>query len=117
MSSKIESQPNSQLNYPAPTIIIQSRSQYKPCHINVPDLERPVPAISFGQEYYSFFRAVPNAEKTFEIIAKLSKIGENTVITKVPKAYIIWVLEPQGSLCQKYPTGQKVMGKGSFAKT
>ncbi|CDM93563.1 MAG: hypothetical protein P5702_19830 [Limnospira sp. PMC 1291.21] len=101
MSSKIESQPNSQSNYPAPTRIIQSRSQYQSCHINVPDLERPVPAISVGQEYYSFFRAVPNADKTFEIIAKLSNMGENTVITRVPTAYVIWVLEPQASLCQR----------------
>lgn len=100
MSSIIDSQTNLRLNSPAPTKIIQSRNQYSPCHITVPDLERPVPAISVGQEYYSFFRAVPTADKTFEIIAKLSNLGENTVITKTPKAYIIWVKESQASPCQ-----------------
>jgi len=99
MSFPIQSDPNLKSDSPAPTKIIQSRSQYHPCHIRVPDLERPVPAIRVGREYYSFFKAVQSAEKTLKITAKLGNLGEDTVITQTPKAYIVWVKEPDASPC------------------
>ncbi|OCR02728.1 hypothetical protein BCD67_05955 [Oscillatoriales cyanobacterium USR001] len=81
----------------AATKIIESQSQYRNCHIKVPDLDRPVAAILVDGEFYSFFKAVKEAEKVIAIAAKLGNSGDMTVITKTPKAYIIWVKEPEGS--------------------
>lgn len=80
----------------ATTKIIESRSRYRPCHIAVPDLEQPVAAILVDSEFYSFFKAVKDAEKVLAIAAKLGDSGDMTVITKTPKGYVIWVREPEG---------------------
>jgi hypothetical protein len=80
----------------ASTKIIESQSQYRNCHIKVPDLDRPVAAILVDGEFYSFFKAVKDAEKVIAITAKLGNSGDKTVITKNAKAYIIWVREPEG---------------------
>ena len=78
------------------TKIIESRSQYRHCHITVPDLEHPVAAVFVDGEFYSFLKAVKKAEKAIEIAAKLGNSGDKTVITKTPKGYVIWVREPEG---------------------
>ncbi|MDF0554744.1 hypothetical protein [Kamptonema sp. UHCC 0994] len=80
----------------ATTKIIESRSQYRHCHITVPDLEHPVAALCVDGEFYSFLKAVKEAEKAIEIAAKLGNSGDKTVITKTPKGYVIWVKEPEG---------------------
>lgn len=80
----------------ATTKIIESPSQYRNCHITVPDLEQPVAAILVDGEFYSFFKAVKEAEKVLAIAAKLGNSGDRTVITKTPKGYVIWVKEPEG---------------------
>lgn len=94
MFSSVDSQPNLTESGPAPTKIIQSQNQYRTCQIRVPDLQQPVPAIRVDNEFYSFFKAVEEAEKAFEIVAKLGSGGDSTVITKTPKGYAIWVKEP-----------------------
>lgn len=94
MFSSVDSQPNLTEPGPAPTKIIQSQTQYRTCQIRVPDLQQPVPAIRVDNEFYSFFKAVEEAEKAFEIVAKLGNGGDSTVITKTPKGYAIWVKEP-----------------------
>lgn len=79
-----------------PTKIIEFRSQYRHCHITVPDLEHPVAALFVEGEFYSFFKAVKDTQKAIEIATKMHKSGDKTVITKTPKGYVIWVREPEG---------------------
>jgi hypothetical protein len=76
--------------------ILTSRSQYRPCHIRVPDLEKPLAAIAFNGNYYSLFKVVEDVQQAKQIIAKLSHRGDSTVITKSLKGYGLWVLEPEG---------------------
>lgn len=94
MFSQMQSQPKMQLSGPAATKVIESPDQYQSCHIRVPDLEKPVPAILVDQDYYSFFKAVKGGEKTLEIVAKLGKNGDSTAITKTANGYVVWVREP-----------------------
>ncbi|SKB12873.1 conserved hypothetical protein [Planktothrix sp. PCC 11201] len=98
MFSTVESDSTTPVTGPAPTKIIQSQNQYRTCRIKVPDLDQPIAAVCVDQEYYSFFKAVEDAEKTLEIVAKLGKVGDSTVITKTPKGYAIWVQEPNAQL-------------------
>ncbi|NJN58252.1 MAG: hypothetical protein HC879_12515 [Leptolyngbyaceae cyanobacterium SL_5_9] len=76
--------------------ILTSRSQYRPCHIRVPDLEKPLAAIAFNGNYYSLFKVVEDVQQAKQIIVRLSHRGDSTVITKSLKGYGLWVLEPEG---------------------
>lgn len=98
MFSSVDSQLNLIQPGPAPTKIIQSQNQYRTCQIRVPDLQQPIPAIRVDNEFYSFFKAVEEAGKTLEIVAKLGSGGDSTVITKTAKGYVIWVKEPFAEL-------------------
>ncbi|PZD74014.1 hypothetical protein C1752_01676 [Acaryochloris thomasi RCC1774] len=81
-----------------PPKILRSRKAYRTCHIYVPDSADRLAAISTGSHLYSFFRALTDREKAIAVVTKLFKKGESTVITCTPKAYVIWVLEPEASL-------------------
>jgi hypothetical protein len=96
MLNRLESESNLGNASIASTKILESHDQYRNCHIKVPDLDRPVAAILVDGEFYSFFKAVKEAEKVIAIAAKLGNSGDKTVITKNSKAYIIWVREPEG---------------------
>jgi hypothetical protein len=93
MLSQVQSQPNKSDRTVAPTKVLELRSQYKSCRIRVPDLEQPVAAILVDREYYSFFKAIKEAEKVLAIVAKLGNRGDSTAITKTASGYAIWVME------------------------
>jgi hypothetical protein len=95
MLSQVYSQPTSSDSTIAPTKILECRSQYQSCRILVPDLEQPMAAILVDREYYSFFKAVREAEKVLAIAAKLGNSGDSTAITKTASGYAIWVREPE----------------------
>ncbi|MGL5058987.1 MAG: hypothetical protein ACRC62_03310 [Microcoleus sp.] len=97
MLSQVHSQPTSSARTIALTKILECRSQYQSCRIRVPDLEQPMAAILVDSEYYSFFKAVKEAEKVLAIVAKLGSSGDATAITKTASGYAIWVREPEAS--------------------
>jgi hypothetical protein len=76
--------------------ILTSRSQYRPCHIRVPDLEKPLAAIAFNGNFYSLFRVVEEVQQAKQVIVRLSHRKDSTVVTKSMRGYGIWVLEPEG---------------------
>jgi hypothetical protein len=88
-----------QLNPPETDIgstkIIDSRELYRPCHVWLPNWKERIAAICVDKEYYSLFRAVKDAEETLTLVTKLGRKGNKTVITKVPKGYVIWVIETE----------------------
>jgi hypothetical protein len=81
-----------------PVQILESRSQFRCCHICVPDQEERLPAIVVDSQYYSFFKTAPNQESAMKIALKLSQKGDTPVLTKTSKGYAIWILEPEASL-------------------
>ena len=81
-----------------PYRILESRSQYKPCHIRVPDLEQRLVAIRLDDTYYSFFAVTQDKPSILKTIAKTKLTAEQIVITTTAKGYVVWVLEPQVQL-------------------
>ncbi len=82
--------------------ILESRSQYRSCHIQVPDESDRLAAIQVGDQYYSFFKVVKERQKTLQVAARLVYRGDEVVITHVSKGDVIWVLEPDaGSQTEK----------------
>ncbi len=77
--------------------ILESRTQYQRCRIQVPHLKQRLLAILFEGQYYSFFRTETTKEKVLEIINKLSHKIQKYVITKTEKGYFVWVWQPEAS--------------------
>lgn len=86
------------VNSPATSYqILSDRSQYKPCRINVPDLDHPIAAIRFNERYYSLFQVFTDSQRAETIAQRLSKRGDEVIITPTPKGSAVWVEEAQGS--------------------
>nr|WP_290228232.1 hypothetical protein [Trichocoleus desertorum] len=78
--------------------ILESRSQYRPCHIRVPDLDHRLSAIAVEGQYYSFFKVVKDRAQALEVAARLARRGDQTAITSTVKGEVVWVLEPEAEL-------------------
>ena len=93
-------QPSVQLPdvYPVLPVILQSRDQYRLCHIYLPDSGDRMAAITINNLYYSFFRVEKTEKRAREVCTKLSQRGYSPVLTKIPKGLAIWTLEPNAQL-------------------
>jgi hypothetical protein len=74
-------------------VILISRHQYQPCHIQVPDLEQRLSAIYFEGQYYSLFKVVEELDVAKRLVKRLAHRKEMAVITQLAKGYGVWVLE------------------------
>lgn len=78
--------------------VLESRGQYNPCHIRVPDLDHRLAAIAVEGQYYSFFKVVKDRSQALEVAARLARRGDQTTITSTVKGEVVWVLEPEATL-------------------
>ncbi len=85
--------------------ILTDRSQYRHCHIVVPDVEGKLPSIELDQQYFYFFRAFEDLQRALSLAAKLTKQGDRVVITNIPKGIALWVLEPDAQPVPKKSLG------------
>lgn len=79
-------------------VILQSRHEYRPCHVYLPDSSDRVAAITVNGEYYSFFRVEKTEKRANEVCNKLSQRGYTPILTQIPKGFAIWTLEPDAQL-------------------
>lgn len=93
-----------------PPHLLESRSQYRSCHIVLIDTGERLPAIQFDGEYYSFFRSVPEQQRAIELGNKLQNRGHAAVITKTPKGFVVWAFEPHARPAK--PRTQLAIGSG-----
>lgn len=75
--------------------ILESRKQYRACHIQVPDSKERLAAIVFNDHYYSFFKLVKESQKALQIAAKLVYRGDEVAMTRTVKGDVIWIYEPE----------------------
>jgi hypothetical protein len=97
MKSQVLSRPPTQALALANCKILESRHQYHPCHIQVPDVDKRLAAILVEEKYYSFFKVVRDGQQALEVAAKLSHRGDEITITQTKKGYGIWIWEPEAS--------------------
>lgn len=83
-----------------PTPAILPRSAFKPCHIRVPDMDRPMGAIAYNNHLYSYVRFYPTLEAAQRGADRLLQRGNRIVLTQVPKGLVLWVLEPDAHLAK-----------------
>lgn len=75
--------------------LILNRPQFQTCHIQVPELDKPLAAICVkGTQFFSFFRLMPDLEAAQVIAGRLLNRGDHVVITPTAKQnYAVWVQE------------------------
>ena len=76
---------------------LSDRSQYRPCRVTVPDLERPIAAIKFQERYYSLFRVVADSQRADILAQRLVERGDAVILTATAKGSAIWVEEANAS--------------------
>jgi hypothetical protein len=74
-----------------------SKEDYQTCHIQIQDTQERIAAIAVGPELYSFFKSLTSRDKALDIVGRLYDNGNDAIITQTPKAYAIWILEPEAA--------------------
>jgi hypothetical protein len=90
--------PASDFPHVLPIKVLESRAEYRPCHIVLSDSNERTAAIALAGEYYSFFRVEKSEARAQAICAKLMQRGHRPVITRVPKGLAVWTLEPNAQV-------------------
>jgi hypothetical protein len=88
------------LQSPSSTIkrkLFLAKEDYQTCHIQIQDTQERLAAIAIGPQLYSFFKTLTNRDKALDIIGRLYDSGHDALITQTPKAYAIWILEPEAT--------------------
>jgi len=94
MPSQVQLQPSMSSPDVSTISILTARQQYQTCHIQVPDVPQCLPAICVRGRYYSYFKVTRDQQQALRVAEKLSRRQETATITKIPKGYAVWVLEP-----------------------
>ncbi|QZZ21147.1 hypothetical protein J5X98_01165 [Leptothermofonsia sichuanensis E412] len=74
--------------------LLESRTQYRSCHIRLPGDSHRTAAIVVEGKYYSLVKVTQTRQQTLEICRRLIVKGHQILITKIAKGYAIWVFEP-----------------------
>jgi hypothetical protein len=75
--------------------ILESRKEYQPCHIRVPDLDKRLAAVKVDGKYYGLLKVVDSREKALDLAARLQRRGDEAIITRLTQGDAVWVLEPE----------------------
>jgi hypothetical protein len=75
--------------------LLFDRDLYTPCHIWVDDVGHRLSAVYVDNQFYSFFKVVPNPNKLLDIVARLGKRDDKAAITLTRQGYVLWAYEPQ----------------------
>ncbi|XGV96911.1 MAG: hypothetical protein ACAF41_29825 [Leptolyngbya sp. BL-A-14] len=86
--------------------VLESRDQYRSCHICLPGEDYRVAAIVVDGRYYSLVKVVQDRLRSLEVAKRLTSAGKAAVITKLAKGYAIWRLEPEAYVdsCPRSPS-------------
>jgi hypothetical protein len=73
--------------------ILESRHQYRSCHIRLPDDDQRVAAILVNGKFYSLLKIVRDRQKALKICDLLTAKGGEVVITRTARGDAIWLWE------------------------
>jgi hypothetical protein len=83
----------------SPTILDQG--VVKRCHIQLPDMPKPMSAIYYQGCFYSYVRFFTSLEAAQRAANRLVARGNAVVFTQVVKGLVLWVLEAEAQLASK----------------
>ena len=80
---------------PSPCYILAADNRYQVITISVPDLDKSLSAIQVNGQYYSLFKPQSSADQVLQLVEKLARRDDETVIIASPdQSYDLYVLEP-----------------------
>lgn len=83
---------------PQSCLVVSDRTTYQTCRLQVPDVTKPLMALTHNDRYYSFFKQDIDAAKVLDIAAKLARRGDETLLVIEPPTFTLALLEPNGRL-------------------
>ncbi|MGA7935147.1 MAG: hypothetical protein WCA35_16485 [Kovacikia sp.] len=86
-----------ELHGPTPRVL-ESRNQYRSCHIRLPGEGQRLAAILVNDKYYTLIKVVKDRQQALEIGKRLISKGKETLITSISKGSAIWTWEPDAWL-------------------
>lgn len=87
-------------------LILESRTLYRSCHIVLTETGERMPAITYGNQFYSFFRSERDRARALELAAKLRQRDHLPLLTQTPKGFAIWIFEPDALLAPQRAIAQ-----------
>lgn len=66
-----------------------------------------MPAIKVDEQYYSFFRTEKEEVRALALCQKLQNRGHTPIMTRTPKAFAVWILEPDARPIGKQSSAKK----------
>ncbi len=72
------------------------------CHITAPDLPKPMGAIAHAGKLYSYLRLFPTLEAAQRAAARSMTRGNQVLLTRVRKGFVLWILEPDARRLTKH---------------
>ncbi|MBD1912351.1 MULTISPECIES: hypothetical protein [unclassified Leptolyngbya] len=87
-------------------LILESRTLYRSCHIVLTETGERMPAINYGNQFYSFFRSERDRARALELATKLRQRDHLPLLTQTPKGFAIWVFEPDALLASQQAIAQ-----------
>lgn len=83
---------------PQPCLMVTDKATYQTCRLQVPDVTKPLMALTHNDRYYSFFKQDIDAAKVLDMAAKLARRGDETLLVIEPSTFTLALLEPNGRL-------------------
>jgi hypothetical protein len=80
---------------------VLQRQAYTTCHIQLPDTPDPVSAIVYANQFYSYVKFYPSLDAAQRASERLLKLGNQVVLTQIPKGLVLWVFEPDAQPVRK----------------
>jgi hypothetical protein len=72
------------------------RQLYQSCHMLSPDVDHRLPAIYVDNQFYSFFKVLPDPQKVLDVIVRLGKRDDKVAVTLTKRGFAVWAHEPGG---------------------
>ncbi|WP_052049902.1 hypothetical protein [Leptolyngbya sp. KIOST-1] len=83
---------------PQPCLMVADANAYQTCRLQVPDINKPLMALTYNNRYYSFFKQDTDAAKVLDIAAKLARRGDETLLVIESSTFTLALLETNGRL-------------------
>lgn len=81
-----------------PVAVLGVNGNYRPCQIQVPDLDKPLTGLVYANQYYSLLRMVRDMAQAQSLAQRLISRGNQALITENSYGYSVWVWEPDAQV-------------------
>ncbi|KGF72829.1 hypothetical protein DO97_03575 [Neosynechococcus sphagnicola sy1] len=75
--------------------------EVKRCHIYLPETPRPMGAVFYRGQFYSYVRFFPSVEGMERAALRLRERSHTVLVTSSTKGFVLWAMEPEARLARR----------------